>query len=129
MRKNVDIDKLSFRNANINDLEQTVAFLNAVDQYDIGVRNFSVDVFGADWKRERWLEANTCLAFSPSNELFAYGEAYSRGIPPIKTIVFARVHPEYRGLGLGTKILEWGEKKQFGILTNVHHLLECSFQL
>ncbi len=101
----------SIRPASMGDLDRTIAFLNDTDEYDIGTPTFSREVIAADWRKKSWnMKDNTRLIFNQAEDLVGYGEAYHLGNPPVKTIVMARTHPGYRGLGLGTYFLLWGEE-------------------
>jgi mycothiol synthase len=99
----------SIRPATWDDLEATVAFLNDTDEHDIGKRNFSPEGLAVDWKKPGFLENSTRLVSNKNGSMVGYAEAYHRSHPPVKTIVFGRTHPAFRGLGIGTSFLQWGE--------------------
>ena len=103
------LPQFSTRPATWDDLHATVTFLNDTDEHDFGKRNFSPEGLVADWKKPGYLENSTRLVFNPASNIIGYAEAYHRSQPPVKTIVFGRTHPAYRGLGLGTSFLRWGE--------------------
>jgi mycothiol synthase len=110
MGKSINLPpEFTLRPATWDDLERTVAFLNDTDDYDIGKRNFSPEEFGVDWAKPGFLANSTRLVFTPDGQIIGYGEAFHQGQPPVKTIVFGRTHPQYRGLGIGTSFLKWGE--------------------
>ena len=97
------------RPATWDDLHATATFLNDTDEHDFGNRNFSPEGLAANWKKPGYLENSTRLVFNPASLIIGYAEAYHSSQPPVKTIVFGRTHPAYRGLGLGTSFLQWGE--------------------
>ena len=101
--------QLSIRPATWEDLQPTVDFLNATDAYDVGKRNFDADEVAMDWKKPGFMQDSTRLIFNEANEIVGYGEAFHQGRPPVKTIVFGRTHPAYRGQGIGSYLLNWGE--------------------
>jgi len=101
--------QFSTRPATWDDLHATVAFLNDTDEHDFGKRNFSPEGLATDWKIPAYLENSTRIVFNSASQIVGYAEAYQRSQPPVKTIVFGRTHPDYRGLGLGTSFLQWGE--------------------
>jgi mycothiol synthase len=102
--------EFSIRHASWKDLQSIVDFLNETDAYDFGKRNFSADGLAMDWKQAGFLENSTRLVFNEAEEIVGYGEAFHQGNPPLKTIVFGRTHPGYRGQGIGTYFLVWGER-------------------
>jgi len=101
--------QFSTRPATWDDLHATVTFLNDTDEHDFGKRNFSPEGIATDWKKPGYLENSTRLVFNPASQIIGYAEAYHPSQLPVKTIVFGRTHPDYRGLGLGTSFLHWGE--------------------
>jgi mycothiol synthase len=103
------LTEFSNRPATWDDLDSVVTFLNNTDEVDIGKRNFSADKLAADWKEPNFLCDSTRVVFSESERIIGYAEAYHPSRAPTKTIVFGRTHPEYRGLGIGTSFLKWGE--------------------
>jgi len=101
--------QFSTRPATWDDLHAIATFLNDTDEHDFGKRNFSPDGLAADWNKPGYLENSTRIVFNSASQVVGYAEAYHRSQPPVKTIVFGRTHPAYRGLGLGTSFLRWGE--------------------
>jgi len=108
----------STRPATWEDIDATVAFLNDTDEYDFGKRSFSVEGLSVDWKVPGFLENSTRLVFNSTMQIVGFAEAYHRGSPPVKTIVFGRTHPEYRGCGIGTSFLQWGEAFAYADIEN-----------
>jgi len=51
-----------------------------------------------------------CLVFAPSGELAGYIEVWTTGKPPVHPWIWARIDPQYQGLGIGTYLLTWGEQ-------------------
>lgn len=101
--------EFSVRSATWEHLDAVVAFLNSTDEVDIGKRNFSTDKLAADWKEPNFLRDSTRVVFSESERIIGYAEAYHPVGAPTKTIAFGRTHPGYRGRGIGTSFLKWGE--------------------
>src|SRR5687768_14517933 len=59
------------------------------------------------------------LVFAPDGEMVGYIEVWTTAKPPIHPWIWARVHPDYDGLGIGTWMLQWGEGRAMRALKNV----------
>jgi mycothiol synthase len=110
--------QFSIRPATLDDLDTTVTFLNDTDEYDIGKRTFSTQSLAMDWKQPDFLENNTRLVFNSARQIVGFAEVYHPSQGPVKTIVFGRTHPEYRGDGIGTSFLHWGEAFAYADVAN-----------
>lgn len=51
------------------------------------------------------------LVFSPAGTLVGYIEVWTTAKPPVHPWIWGRVHPDYEGLGLGTWMLQWAERR------------------
>jgi mycothiol synthase len=51
------------------------------------------------------------LMFSPEGQLAAYVEVWANNKLPVHPFLWACVHPDFTGLGLGTYITAWGEER------------------
>lgn len=50
------------------------------------------------------------LVFAPNGEMAGYIEVWTTGKPPVHPWIWARIDPQYQGLGIGTYLLNWGEE-------------------
>lgn len=92
----------------------------AVDLFNLADREFLAP--GApgwhrqDETRSEWTEpgfdpqTDTVLVFDDQARLVGYQEAFTTP-PHVRAIVWGRVHPDYRGAGLGSALVEWGEQR------------------
>jgi mycothiol synthase len=63
-----------------------------------------------DWLNDGFNpERDMRMVFAPNGELVAFVECWMNQEPPVHPWIFARVHPEHWGKGLGSHILTWGE--------------------
>lgn len=107
-------DGYSSRPAALEDVDQAVEMFNAAD------REFmppdSPGYHNADETRGEWTEPDfdlvndTVLVFDGSGELVGYQETFTTP-PHVRAIVWGKVHPAHRGMGLGSALLAWGEKR------------------
>ncbi|MDH5371607.1 MAG: GNAT family N-acetyltransferase, partial [Acidimicrobiia bacterium] len=56
------------------------------------------------------LAQDTVLVFDGSGVLAGYQEAFTSP-PHVRAIVWGKVHPDFRGIGLGAALLGWGEAR------------------
>lgn len=49
------------------------------------------------------------LVFTPAGQLAAYVETWVNSKPPVHPFIWACVHPDFMGQGLGTYVTAWGE--------------------
>ncbi|MBZ0274886.1 MAG: GNAT family N-acetyltransferase [Anaerolineae bacterium] len=53
------------------------------------------------------LAQHTLNAFTGDGQMVAYAELRAWHAPPVRPVVYAYVHPEHRGQGIGTTITQW----------------------
>ena len=51
------------------------------------------------------------LVFAPDGQMVGYIEAWTTAKPPVHPWIWGRVDPRYKGLGIGTYLLTWGETR------------------
>ncbi|HJR80136.1 MAG TPA: GNAT family N-acetyltransferase [Anaerolineales bacterium] len=59
------------------------------------------------------------MVFAPNGDMAGYVEVWTNAKPPVHPWIWARVHPDYEGLGIGTWILQWAEERALQTLTRV----------
>ncbi len=100
------------RPATMADLETAVSLMNAASQNQVGRAEHTIEDTKLDWSQDKFnLETNTLLVFSPGEELVGYSEVWDIRAVPVNTWVWARTHPNYEGLGIGTYLLSWAEAR------------------
>lgn len=100
------------RPAAMADLETAVSLMNACSQNMVGQDEHNVADTKTEWSQEKFnLDTNTHLVFSPEGKLVGYLEIWDTRTVPVHPWVWARVHPEFEGLGIGTYLLQYGEER------------------
>jgi mycothiol synthase len=100
----------SVRPAELSDLDAVVDLLKATDRADAGVEDPVREHLLLAWERQASfsLERDTSLVLAADGKLAAY--ANIEGSHPETSLeVWVRVHPDHRGRGLGSALLDWGE--------------------
>jgi mycothiol synthase len=100
------------RPATIDDLEPTVKMLNTWSQRAFGVESFETNFMGSEWTTPGFeMERDTRLVLTPENEIVGYNEVWDIFDPHVHVYTWARVHPAYTGLGIGSHMFEWAEQR------------------
>ena len=100
------------RAATMDDLETAVSLMNASSLNQVGREEHTLEDTKLDWSQDKFnLETNTRLVFSPENKLVGCLEIWDIRAVPVSPWVWARVHPDYEGLGIGTYLLTWAEER------------------
>ena len=98
------------RACTFDDLDVVVDIVKAADRADAGVEDPIREHVLAAWKRSSIaLARDTRLAIAPDGGFAAYANVEGDH-PETSLEVWVRVHPEHRGRGLGSALLEWGEE-------------------
>lgn len=86
-----------------------VVALNACWQDTLGTQPFTVEELRNEWQRPGFdLSNDAQIAVTPVGELAGYADLYTAQ-PYVRNFLFARVHPAYRGWGIGSALTQWGE--------------------
>ena len=100
------------RPADMADMETAVALFNATTMTQFGREEFRIEDIRSEWETEDFhLDSATRVVFSPAGELVGYVEVWDTQVVPVSPWVWARVHPQFEGLGIGTFLLDWAEKR------------------
>jgi mycothiol synthase len=109
------------RGANIDDVESALVLFNRWSQSVIG----QDEVTDAAAIRNEWVSPgfdpaqDIRLVFAPNREMAGYIEVWANAKPPVHPWIWGRVHPDYEGLGIGTRLLQWGEARALQALREV----------
>ena len=105
-------DEFMMRPATMADLETAVALFNICSQAQIGADEFSVEEYRTEWESPGFdLENSTRAVFTLDGQIVGLIEVWDLANPPVKIWVWGRVHPDFEGLGIGTMLMEWAEKR------------------
>lgn len=107
-------DGLTSRPATLDDADAAVDLFNQADREFLSPGspgNYDADETRGGWTEPDFdLDSDTLLVFDSIGTLVGYQEAFT--IPPhVRAIVWGRVHPDFRGRGLGSALLTWGEER------------------
>lgn len=104
----------SARPATLDDVEAAVDLFNTADREFLapGAPGWhDVHETRGEWTEPDFdLVNDTVLVFDESGGLAAYQEAFTTP-PHVRAIIWGRVHPDFRGRGLGSALLSWGERR------------------
>jgi mycothiol synthase len=102
------------RPVRLQDLEEAVAMFNACSQVMIGKDEFTLERYQGEWLAPGFnLEEDTRLVLSPDNQIIACIEVWALLDPPVHPWVWARVHPQWEGLGIGSAMMNWGKARAY----------------
>jgi mycothiol synthase len=96
----------------MDDLEETVALYNAWSQDILAVDRYDIDRERIDWQAPGFnLATDTRTVLSPEGRIAAQGLVWDVDEPHVQAHSFGRVHPDYRGLGIGSWLISWEEER------------------
>ncbi len=102
----------SVRPGSLNDIPAIVDMSNINSLHYMGVEEFSIDDLETEWTAPNFsLQDDLRLVFSPDGILVGYIEVWTTANPPVHPWIWARVHPNYEGRGIGTYLMTWGEER------------------
>lgn len=97
-------DQFSSRGASVADITAIADLLQASELFDDGEASVTVEDIESDWQSPGFDPNLDALIVVEGDRLVAYGE-----VPGWRAE--ATVHPDWRGRGLGTKVLRWIERR------------------
>ncbi len=114
------ISDLTFRPARADEGAAVVDVLNAYACATRGVTEFSVEEIVSEWQQPGFdLAQSSLAAIAPDGRMVGYVDIWDMDEVPVKPMIFGRVHPEFEGLGIGTQLLQWVERRAHQALERV----------
>jgi mycothiol synthase len=105
-------DEFIMRPATMNDLATAVDLFNACSQAQIGADEYTVEEYHREWESPGFdLENSTRAVFTLDGQLVGLIEVWDLANPPVRIWVWGRVHPDFEGQGIGTRLMEWAEER------------------
>jgi mycothiol synthase len=104
------INDLILRPVTLDDCAGVVALLNACSRAARGVDEFSVEGLRGEWEQPGFdLASSSLAAVDATGRIVGYIDVWDMDDPPVKPVVFGRVHPDYEEQGIGTRLMQWAE--------------------
>lgn len=93
-----------------DDVDAVADLFAACDRADVGFEDMSRPIIDDTWRAERFAPAlDAALVHGPDGSLVASGECTYEVGGAVDT--FNRVHPDHRGRGLGTWLIDWSQTR------------------
>ncbi|HSG43705.1 MAG TPA: GNAT family N-acetyltransferase [Anaerolineales bacterium] len=109
------------RGATLNDLNEAIKLMNIWSQNVLGEDEIlDKDELLNEMKIPGFEpEDDLRVVFAPNGEMVGYIEVWTTSKPPVHPWIWGRVHPEYEGLGIGTWLMQWAEKRSLRVLDTI----------
>src|SRR5215212_9482800 len=88
------------------DAGEVAALIHASDLADNGASDMSVEELLDDW-HSLDLAVEAVAVVAPDGTIAGYADVVNRSFVTVS--VYGYVHPDFRGLGIGTCLVSWGE--------------------
>ena len=89
------------------DAEAVTALISACQIADTGASDMSVEEMLDDWHTLDLAE-EAVVVTAPDGRIAAYADVFNRSFVIVS--VYGYVHPDYRGVGIGSYLVAWGER-------------------
>ncbi len=102
---------LTTRPVTVADVDPVVDLINAAARADTGMMGTNRDDKLQKWGLPQFnMETDTLLVLAPDGSAIGVTELWD-GPPHVRHYQWGRVHPKYRGRGIGSYLLEWAERR------------------
>jgi len=89
------------------DAEEVAILISACQIADTGETDMSVEEMHDDWHSFDLAE-EAVIVTSPDGRTAVYADVFNRSFVIVS--IYGYVHPDYRGMGLGSYLVAWGER-------------------
>ncbi|MDX1990814.1 MAG: GNAT family N-acetyltransferase [bacterium] len=103
---------LLVRPVRMDDFDAALKLFNLCTKLEIGVETNTGEELRNEWNTPNWnMETSTRGVFTPEGEMVGYVEVFDIREVPVRPNIWGRVHPDYRGRGIGGMLLDWGVER------------------
>lgn len=96
------------RPVTLDDLEAGVALIHAEQVEHHGQATETVERLRSEWESPGFeLAKSTRAFFTPDGKIAGYCEIWDTRQMPVRPVMWGYVHPDYRGQGIGTWLVQW----------------------
>lgn len=111
---------LAVRPARFDDLPRAVEMFNAAEIELIGAGGITAERYEQEWKFPGFnLDEDTRLVLAPDGSPVGCAEVWTLLDPPVHPWMWSRVHPAWRGRGIGTSLLAWSLARALRVIDRV----------
>lgn len=109
------------RGAQSDDIESAVVMYNRWSHSVIGRDEISApEILRTEWKSPNFDPAEDIrVVFAPGGQMVGYVEVWTTSRPPVHPWIWGRVDPDFEGMGIGTWLLDWAERRALQALEHV----------
>jgi mycothiol synthase len=105
-------DGFIVRSAALGDVDIAADLFKTYATATAGVEDINAEETRNLWQSPRFNPATDIhMVFTPAGRLVAYVEAWVNNEIPVHPFIWACVHPDFTGMGLGTYITSWAEER------------------
>jgi mycothiol synthase len=110
-KRNRNIDRFTARAATLEDVDLVVNLANAAALEDTGMLDTTREDKLIEWGLPQFsLADDSHLLLAPDGQAAGFVELWDSE-PHVRHMLWGRVHPDHRGLGLGSRLMEWAEAR------------------
>ncbi len=120
---------LTLRGASLEDAAAVTELINTCAIAMTGAPETTMEDLLQGWQSPGFVPREDIrLVENAKGELVGYIDVWSTANPPVTPDVWGCVHPEWEGQGIGTTLLEWGERRARQAMSRVPEGLRVAMQ-
>ncbi len=121
--------EFDLRPTTMKDVDAVVSMINTSSMDQIGRPIASAQEMLEEWNMSTFdLDASSRVAELPDGQIIGYIEVWDNDPVPVQNWVWARVDPDYEGLGVGTSLMDWAEHRLQRTLTRTPEGARVTFR-